>query len=272
MRRSLITGAAGAIGAVLREGLRGHYPIIRLSDIADLGGAAQGEEIAAADLCDMAQMEAAMADVDAVVHLGGTSLEAEWESIHANNIVGLYNTYEAARRQGVSRIIFASSNHAIGYYRRMRTIDGDAAPRPDTRYGVSKVFGEAVARLYADKHGIGSACLRIGSFQKRPLNSRMLSTWISHGDMVRLVRCCLDAQSLHFEILYGASANSRSWWDNSAATRLGYAPQDNAEDYADEILAAERLDPDKREDAVESLFHGGPFTSLEFDGDTDNID
>ena len=272
MRRILITGAAGAIGAVLREGLRGHYPIIRLSDIADLGGAAQGEEIATADICDMAQMEAAMADVDAVVHLGGASLEAEWESIHANNIVGLYNTFEAARRQGVSRIIFASSNHAIGFYRRDRRIDGAVAARPDTRYGVSKLFGEGLARLYADKHGIGAACLRIGSFQKRPLNSRMLSTWISHRDMVQLVRCCLDAPVLHFEIVYGASANSRSWWDNSAATRLGYAPVDNAEDYADEILAAERLDPDKGEDAVESLFHGGPFTSLEFDGDTDNID
>ncbi len=154
----------------------------------------------------------------------------------------------------------------------MREIDHTVAPRPDTRYGVSKVFGEALARLYADKHGIGSACLRIGSFQKRPLNLRMLSTWISHGDMVRLVRCCLDAPVLHFEIVYGASANSRSWWDNSAATRLGYAPQDNAEDYAEEILAAEGLDPDKGEDAVESLFHGGPFTSMEFDGDTGKID
>ena len=267
MQRILITGAAGSIGAVLRAGLRGYYPAIRLTDIADLGEAGPGEEIVTADLCDLAQMEAAMAQVDGVVHLGGTSLEAEWDSIHVNNIVGLYNTYEAARRQGVSRIIFASSNHAIGYYRRDRTIDHDVAPRPDTRYGVSKVFGEAVARLYADKYGIGSACLRIGSFQKRPLNSRMLSTWISHRDMVRLVRCCLDAPILHFEIVYGASANSQSWWDNSAATRLGYAPEDNAEDYADEILAS-----DKAEDAVESLFHGGPFTAMEFNGDTDRIE
>ena len=272
MHRILITGAAGSIGAVLRAGLQGHYPILRLSDIAGLGDAGPGEEIVAADLCDLPRMEAAMADVDAVVHLGGTSLEDDWESIHANNIVGLYNTFEAARRQGVSRIIFASSNHAIGFYRRDRQIDHTVAPRPDTRYGVSKVFGEALARLYADKHGMGAACLRIGSFQKRPLNSRMLSTWISHRDMVQLVRCCLDAPALHFEIVYGASANSRSWWDNSAATRLGYAPEDNAEDYADEILAAERRDPDKGEDAVERLFHGGPFTSLEFNGDTDNID
>ncbi len=153
MQRILITGAAGSIGTVLRDGLRGHYPVIRLTDIADLGEAGPGEEIVSADLCDLAQMEAAMAHVDGVVHLGGTSLEAEWDSIHANNIVGLYNTYEAARRQGVSRIIFASSNHAIGYYRRSRAIDHDAAPRPDTRYGVSKIFGEAVARLYADKIG-----------------------------------------------------------------------------------------------------------------------
>ncbi len=272
MQRILITGAAGSIGGVLRGGLRGHYPIIRLTDIAVLGDAGPGEEIVTAELCDLAQMEAAMADVDAVVHLGGTSVESDWESIHANNIVGLYNTFEAARRRGVSRIVFASSNHAIGFYRRNRRIDDAVAPRPDTRYGVSKLFGEGLARLYADKHGIGAACLRIGSFQKRPLNSRMLSTWISHRDMVQLVRCCLDAPALHFEIVYGASGNSRSWWDNSAAIRLGYAPEDNAEDYADEILAAERLEPGKGEDAVESLFHGGPFTSLEFDGNTDKID
>ena len=267
MQRILITGAAGTIGTALRAGLKGHYPTIRLTDIADLGAAGPGEEIVTADLCDLARMEAAMADVDGVVHLGATPLEAEWDSIHANNIVGLYNTYEAARRQGVSRVVFASSNHAIGYYRRDLTIDHSVAPRPDTRYGVSKVFGEAVARLYADKHGIGSACLRIGSFQRRPLNVRMLSTWISYGDMVRLVRSCLDAPALHFEIVYGASANSRSWWDNSAATRLGYDPQDNAEDYAEEILAA-----DKGEDHVESLFHGGPFTAMEFNGATDVID
>lgn len=266
MKRILITGAAGTIGTVLRAGLRGRYPAIRLTDIADLGAAGPGEEIVTADLCDLAQMEAAMAGVDGVVHFGGTAQEADWDSVHANNIIGLYNTYEAARRQGVSRIVFASSNHAIGYYRRSRTIDHDVAPRPDTRYGVSKVFGEAVARLYADKHGIGSACLRIGSFQKRPLNVRMLSTWISHGDMVRLVQSCLDAPELHFEIVYGASANSRSWWDNSAATRLGYAPEDNAEDYAEELIAH-----DKGEDGVESLFHGGPFTSMEFAGDTDKI-
>jgi len=269
MHRVLITGAAGRIGRTLREGLAGRFPVLRLSDIAPLGEAGPGEEIVPADLANMAQMEAAVADVDAIVHLGGTPEEAPWEPIHNNNIVGCYNLFEAARGAGVKRIVFASSNHVIGYYRRGRRLGIEAPPRPDGRYGISKVFGEALARLYADKHGIGAVCLRIGSFQPRPLNVRMLSTWISPRDTVHLVARGLEASDVHFEILYGVSANDRNWWDNPAAARLGYRPRDNAEDYATEILK-QRSPEDEPE--VEDLFHGGPFCGMDFSGDTDRID
>src|SRR5258707_6397224 len=150
MKRILITDAAGQIGAALRSGLRGTYPLIRLVDIAPLGKTEVGEEIVAADIRDIAAMEKAMTDIDCVVHLAGASVASPWAKVLPLNIEGCYNTFEAARRQGVKRVIFASSNHAVGFHRRERFIDNTVLPRPDTRYGVSKVFGEAVGRLYAD--------------------------------------------------------------------------------------------------------------------------
>jgi len=269
MQRVLITGAAGKIGNTLREGLRGHYLVLRLSDIRSLGEIVEGEEICQADLCDLSAMEEIMADVDAVVHLGGSPEEAPWESVHANNIIGLYNVFEAARRKRVGRIVFASSNHAIGFYRRTQRIDNQTPPRPDSRYGVSKVFGEALARLYADKHGISVVCLRIGSFRPRPADVRMLSTWISPADTIELIRCSLDTNDLHFEIVYGVSANDRSWWDNPGAQRIGFKPKDNAELYANEIFG--QMSPED-EPEIERTFHGGPFCGMEFDGNINNID
>lgn len=269
MQRVLITGAAGRIGRVLRDGLAGAYPVLRLSDVADLGEARQGEEIVPADLSDLAAMEQACRDVDAVVHLGGVPEEDAWEPIHEANIVGCYNLFEAARRQGVRRIVFASSNHVIGYYRRTQRIGPDAQPRPDSRYGVSKLFGEGLGRLYADKHGISCVALRIGSFQEKPQNVRMLSTWISHRDTVQLVRRSLDAADVHFEIVYGVSDNSDDWWGNPGAGRIGYHPQDNAEMFAEEILATQKPED---EPPVERVFHGGPFCAMEFTGDLSKIE
>jgi uronate dehydrogenase len=269
MQRILITGAAGTIGRVLREGLRGRYPVVRLTDRAPLGAADVGEEIVEnLDLADLDGLEAAMRDVDAVVHLGGTPVEQPWEPVLNNNIVGLYNTYEAARRAGVRRIVFASSNHTVGFHPRGRHIDETVPVRPDGLYGVSKVFAEALGRLYADKHGLEIVNLRIGSFQPRPKNIRMLNTWLSHGDCVHLVDVCLRAPGLHFEIIYGVSANARNRWHDSLAARIGYRPQDNAEDYADEILAA--MTPED-EPLVERMFHGGEFCDMGFEGDLAKI-
>jgi uronate dehydrogenase len=267
MNRILITGAAGKIGNTLREGLRGRYPSLRLSDIAPLGPAGAGEEIALADLSDLASLEAAMREVDCVVHLGAIPGEDAWEKILPNNIVGTWNVFEAARRQGVRRVVYASSHHAVGFYRRERDIDQTVPPRPDGIYGVSKVFGEAVGRLFADKHGLSVACLRIGAFRDKPDSRRLLYVWLSPRDTVHLVQCCIDAPDYHFITVYGISDNARSGYRNTGLEFLNYHPQDKAEDYAAEIMRA----PDT-EEAISRQFHGGIYPPMGFDGDLTRID
>ena len=269
MQHILITGAAGAIGSVLRKSLRGQYQLLRLADIAQLDDAESGEEVVQANLEDMSACENMMQGIDCVVHLGGVAFEDSWEKILPANIAGCYNVFEAARRQGVKRVIFASSNHAVGFHRRERIIDASVVPRPDTRYGVAKVFGEAVGRLYADKYGLSVASLRIGTFRTpdRPVDTRGLLTWISHRDMVQLVRRCIDHPDYHFIIAYGVSKNLRSRWDNTNAKFLGYAPQDDSEQFAAEIFAQ-----GNKENEISALFHGAHYCATEFDGDTSLID
>jgi uronate dehydrogenase len=161
-------------------------------------------------------------------------------------------------------VVFASSNHAVGFHRRDRMIDNTVEPRPDSRYGVSKVFGEALGRMYADKHGMSVACIRIGSFRPddRPTVPRHLFTWISHRDMVQVARRCIDYPDFHFAVVYGVSNNARNRWDNANVRYLGFVPEDDAELHAAEIAAI-----GKAEDAREALFHGGPGCLVEFDGD-----
>jgi uronate dehydrogenase len=268
-KRILITGAAGQIGVALRLGLKGSYSLIRLADIAPLGDAQAGEELCRVDIRDVAELEKSMQGIDCVVHLAGISVEDTWDKVLPMNIEGCYNVFEAARSQGVKRVVFASSNHAVGFHRRERFIDDTVAPRPDSRYGVSKVFGEAVGRLYADKHGLSVACLRIGTFRNpdRPAETRQLNSWISHRDMVQLTRRCIDAPSYHFITVYGVSNNLRSRWDNSNVKFLGYKPEDNSEDYAAEILAL-----GIKENEIATQFHGGFYCPMEFVGSTDRIE
>jgi uronate dehydrogenase len=269
MKRILITGAAGKIGDTLRKGLRGSYALTRLLDIAPLGSAEAGEELCKADIRDIAALEKAMVGIDCVTHLAGVPEEAAWETVLALNIEGCFNVFEAARRQGVKRVIFASSNHAVGFHRRERFIDNTALPRPDTRYGVSKVFGEALGRLYADKYGLSVACLRIGTFRTpdRPAEARQLLTWISHRDMVQLARRCIDYPNYHFVTVYGVSNNLRSRWDNTNVKFLGYRPEDDSEVFAAEILAL-----GAKENEIAAQFHGGFYCPMEFAGDTSQID
>jgi uronate dehydrogenase len=269
MKNILITGAAGQIGRALRVGLRRSYPLIRLADIAPMDAALAGEEVTTTDIRDIAAVEKAAAGIDCIVHLAGASVESEWQKVLPLNIEGCYNVFEAARRQRVKRVVFASSNHAVGFHRRERFIDTRVVPRPDTRYGVSKVFGEAVGRLYADKYGLSVACLRIGTFRNpdRPAEARQLLTWISHRDMVQLVRRCIDCPDYHFVTVYGVSNNLRSRWDNTDAKFLGYRPEDDSEIYAAEILAK-----GEREDPIAAQFHGGFYCPMEFAGDTTRID
>jgi uronate dehydrogenase len=265
MDRVLITGAGGGIGRSLRESLRDIYPVLRLSDRVALAPAQTGEEIDTTDLSDMRAVERMVAGVEGIVHLGGISGENEWQVILEGNIIGTYNLFEAARRAGVRRIIMATSNHAVGFYPRQQKIDHGVVPRPDSRYGVSKAFAEALASLYADKHGIGFLCMRIGNFGPEPIDKRRLSIWISPRDLTQLVRIGLEHPAIRYEIVYGISGNQRSWYDNANAERLGYRPQDNSEPYAEAVLAAEAALP---ADPIAEGYQGGTLCAAEYTAKT----
>jgi uronate dehydrogenase len=204
-----------------------------------------------------------MKDVHAVVHLGGVSREDAWQPILDINIAGTYNVFEAARRQGVERLIFASSNHAIGFYPRAQRIGVDVTLRPDSRYGVSKAFGEALGSLYADKYAMRVLCIRIGNVSEEPVDARRLSIWVSPRDLSQLIEIGLEHEDLHYEIVYGVSDNARSWWDNSNAARLGYLPVDRSEDYAEKILAASAQ---PAPDTLAERVQGGDFAMVEKGG------
>jgi uronate dehydrogenase len=238
MKKILITGAAGGIATMIRPILRADYRL-RLSDRVDVPDPTADEEVAPADLSDIAALRRAIAGVDGIAHFGGRSGEAPWEVIHEANIAGCYNLFEAARLEGVRRIVFASSNHAVGFYRRDRRIGTDVLVRPDSRYGVSKVFGEALASLYADKYGAEALSIRIGNVSPRPREVRRLSIWISPRDLCQLIRIGLETPGLRHEVVYGASDNARGWWDNDTAFRLGYRPEDGSEVFAEEVLAVD---------------------------------
>ena len=266
MPRILLTGAGGGIGRRLRKLLPPIYPDLILSDLkppADLG---PSEKFVAAELSDLAQVKKAVTGVDGIIHLGGFSVEGPWETILNANIIGAYNLYEAAHQAGVKRIIFASSNHAVGYYPRSQTIDTNVQVRPDSRYGVSKAFGEALGALYAYKHGLRVTCLRIGNFGDAPLDQRRLAIWLSPEDTAQLVRIGLDHPDIRFEVFYGASDNERSWWDMSNAYRFGYRPKGRAEDFRDQALEAQKKLP---ADRVAAWYQGGPFCSDEYDSDAE---
>jgi uronate dehydrogenase len=261
MKTILITGAAGDIGTHLRRELAGIYKL-RLSDIRPIKKLVAGETSAPGDIANMADMLRATKGVDAIVHLGGVSAEGPWAAILRGNIAGCYNVFEAARRNGVKRILFATSNHAVGFYRRDETIDHRVYPKPDSRYGLSKVFGEQLGSLYAEKYGMQVFCIRIGNVNPAPVDKRRLSIWLSPRDLAQLVRIGVDHPAIRFEIVYGVSANKRSWYDNSNAQRLGYRPQDDSEPYASAILAKHVDDSEPR---VEQ-YQGGTFVVGELGG------
>lgn len=229
--RLLITGAAGGLGRLARARLGGLARARRLSDLAAMEPAGPGEEVVRCDLADAAAVARLVEGCDAVLHLGGKSTEGPWAEILSANIAGTYNLYEAARRAGVRRILFASSNHAIGFHARETRLDAAAPLRPDSLYGVSKCFGEALARYYFDKFGLESAIVRIGSCFPEPRDHRMLATWLSPDDFVALVERVFTVARLGCPVIYGASANAESWWDNRDVAYLGWRPQDDAEGF-----------------------------------------
>ncbi len=256
MKTILMTGAGGGVGTYLRRELAGKYAL-RLSDYSKLKPG-KGETFVQGDISKMSDMLRATKGVDAIVHLGGYSVEGAWDDILSANIIGCYNVFEAARRNGVKRILFATTNHAVGFYRRDQVIDHRVYIKPDGRYGVSKVFGEALGSLYADKYGMEVFCVRIGNVNDAPIDKRRLSIWISPRDMAQLVAIGIDHPDIRFEIVYGVSGNRRSWYDNSNATRLGYRPLDDGETYAAEVLAREKPGDPRAE-----MYQGGTFVHVE---------
>jgi uronate dehydrogenase len=257
MKTVLITGATGDVGTHLRRELAGKYRL-RLSDKRNLEKR-KGETFIRADLSKMTDALKITKGVDAIVHLGGYSVEGPWRAILEANIVGCYNVFEAARRNGVKRILFPTSNHAAGFYRRDRTIDHRVYPKPDSRYGVSKVFGEALGSLYADKYGMEVFLMRIGNVNPKPIDKRRLSLWFSPRDLAQLVSIGIDRPGIRFEIVYGISGNRRAWYDNSNAVRLGYRPQDDSELFAEEVLGNEK----PSNDAIAEAHQGGVFCTAE---------
>ena len=257
LNKLLITGANGGLGSVCRERLTHLAKTVRVSARKDLGNAAAHEEIVYCDLADKDAVEAMVHGCDGIVHMGGQATEANWDTIRAANIDGMFNLYEAARKSPVTpRIIFASSNHAIGFHEQTERLDAKSPTRPDGLYGVSKVFGEAMASMYYDKFGIETASIRIGSCFPEPINHRMLSTWMSYDDFVLLIERIFMVPRLGCPIIYGASANSASWWDNREVGYIGWTPKDNAEAFRAKI--DEAMSPPSADDVTARL-QGGAF-------------
>jgi uronate dehydrogenase len=254
--RLLLTGAAGGLGQVLRRGLKPFARVLRVSDREPLAPAEAGEEVVQCDLAERAAVHRLVEGVDAIAHFGGISVEGPFDPILQSNIVGVFNVYEAARKHGVKRVVFASSNHVVGFRRQDERIDADDPVRPDGMYGLSKAFGENLSRFYFDRYGIETACLRIGSSFPAVRDRRMLATFLSYGDLIELVRCALFVPRLGHTIVFGASNNSASWWDNRAAAHLGFVPRDSA-DAQRERVEAESPPLDPQDPA--RIYQGGVF-------------
>lgn len=281
MPRVLITGAAGGVGRFLCAGLPALGWTVRAMDLhrdeqppAEVPGLAPSApadapaevEWLVGDVRDPDALDAAFAGVDAVVHLAGISVEDTFPAVLSSNIDGSWHLFEAARRAGVHRIVYASSNHAVGFADRAELPPGGLLPvetplRPDSYYGLSKVFGEGLCSLYADKFGMDVVVLRIGSWFARPRTLRMLATWLSPADGVRLCHAALTAPGVGLHVAYGASANTRGWWDLASARALGWEPQEDSEVFAAELEAAHG--GPLAEDDPEYRHPGGAWTRAE---------
>jgi uronate dehydrogenase len=257
--RILLTGAAGGLGTALRGRLKANCAVLRLSDVASFSAAQAGEEVMMADMGDAAAVHAMVQDVNAIIHLGGCAVEGPFAPILNANILGMYNLYEAARKHGTKRIVFASSNHVTGFYKQSETVTPQQPHRPDGYYGLSKAFGEDLSRLYHDRYGIETACLRIGSSFPEPRDRRMLASWLSYDDLHRLITACLTTPVLGHSVIYGMSKNSVTWWDNSSANHVGYVPQDSSDVFRAAVYA-KTPEPDLSDPAVQ--YQGGGFVKM----------
>ncbi|MBO1038282.1 NAD-dependent epimerase/dehydratase family protein [Brucella pituitosa] len=255
MKKLLLTGASGNLGRMLAPRLAQAGYRLRLSDIAPFPDELpEGAEFIQADLTDAPAIADLVRGTDTILHFGGISVEQPYDLVAKANLIGVTHIFEAARAEK-QRVIFASSNHTIGFYTRDETLSTDEPFRPDGYYGLSKAYGELLGRMMFDKHGIESVHLRIGSCVPEPTEARHLSTWLSHDDLVRLLIAAIEAPETNFAVVWGISANASRWWEKDDAARIGYVPQDDASRFGD---LAETGDP------VSRRFQGGTFTAHDY--------
>ena len=265
-KKVLVTGVSGHLGGMLfRTMAKIGYSNLLGTDLKKKN-IEKNAKFITADLKNFQSILKITKGVYAIVHFGAIPVEDTQKNILQNNIIGTYNLFEAARINKVKRVVFASSNHAIGFHRRTTRLNEFSKQRPDSHYGLSKAFGEDLSRLYADKFNIKSMCIRIGSCLKVPEDKRHLSTWISYEDLTQLVNIGIKHKLIHHEIVYGVSKNKKSWWNNSRAYMLGYKPKDSADRF--NVTA---LSKNEYKDKMALLFQGGVFTSANFKGDIKNI-
>jgi uronate dehydrogenase len=260
MTKVALSGASGNIGQVLRPALlKLGYALRSAGGRRALTPLAPEEEVCHGDMRDAAFVDQLLAGVDVLIHMAGTSVERSLPEVIENNLRGLHSVYEGARRHHVRRIVFASSNHAVGMHSVDTKLDLDCDLRPDGFYGLSKVWGEAMTRMYWDKHGIEGISLRIGTAIERPTEFRHLSTWLGNDDLVQLINRCITVPDIGYLAVWGVSANTRSYWNNAGAANLGYQPVQNSEDYADAIMKRPNpLNP------VAQRYQGGGFVTIDY--------
>jgi uronate dehydrogenase len=252
----LLTGASGALGRQITRGLAQAGYTLRLTDIAPFPDAVpQGANFTAADLLDGPAIARLAQGCRTILHFGGVSVERPFAEVLGPNITGLHHIYEAARLAG-ARVVFASSNHTIGFHPRTEPLNTDCALRPDGFYGLAKAYGELMGGLYFDKHGVESVHVRIGSCFPEPVDARMLSTWLSYADLVRLMIRCVETPQVGNCVVWGASANTATFWRDDARALLGWAPQDSADVFAGQVGGKTSGDP------VVERYQGGAYCRI----------
>lgn len=261
MKKLVLTGAAGALGSTLRAPLAAMCDELVSTDQVDgLENLAANETYVKADVGNLDAMVEISKGADMFVHFGAIADEDIWDNILHSNIIGAYNVWEAAYRNGLKRVVYASSVHAVGMHPKTDTIGIDAPHKPDSYYGLAKCFAEDLASLYWDKRGIEAVCMRIFSATPKPMNARAIGTWLSPDDLVQLVEKSVSSPVVGLSVVYGISNNDRAVVENTKAGHLGFRPKDNAEDYAEEILA--KTGPLDNSDPA-NLMIGGPFAVVD---------
>lgn len=258
----LLTGASGALGRMLARELGAAGFTLRMTDIQPFPDPLPpGASFVKADLNEALAIVRQAEACSTILHFGGVAVERPFEEIIGPNLRGLYHIYEAARREG-ARVVFASSNHTIGFHERPQgnaaRLDYDCQFRPDGYYGLSKAYGELMGRMYWDKHGVENVNVRIGSCLPTPNNARGLSTWLSYPDLARMMIRCILAERVGHAVIWGASANPASFWAKDHRDRIGWQPEDSAETYRAEIEKVVTDDP------VEERYQGGFYCPIEY--------